>query len=139
MSMTSSIISLMLDSSVLVEYAKKRRTELLDYLINQSGVSLYINSIVLSEYTFHWLADKGKVSPRSLQQSRRVGELLTPTALIEPLKALTVLPADDRIVPLYLDLMQQYNGTGRPAITQRCAHHRYRQAVSDSGRSQFRR
>jgi predicted nucleic acid-binding protein len=103
------INSLLLDSSILVEYAKNNKTELLDYLLDQTDTELYINSIVLSEYTYHWLANNGKKSPRSLQQSKQIGLLLAEAELGVPLSAYTVLPVDDRIVPIYLDLMQRYN------------------------------
>ena len=106
MSMTS---ELMLDSSILVEYVKERRIELLDRLLVIPNLKLYINSTVLSEYTFHWLATKGGKSPRSLQQSKQVKQLVTDVEPINFLKLFTVLPSDTRIVPIYLNLMQTYN------------------------------
>ena len=106
MSMTN---RLMLDSSVLVEYVKERRTELLDRLLVTPNLKLYINSTVLSEYTFHWLATQGGKSPRTLQQAEQVKQLVTDTVPIKFLKLFTVLPSNDRIVPIYLDLMQHYN------------------------------
>ncbi len=128
----------MLDSSILVEYIKQNKTELLDWLAKNDAYELCINSTVLSESTFHWIALYGEKAPRTIQLGRIPAVLISrPPA--EFLSQFTVLPSDDRIVPLYLDLMQQYNGIGRPAVTQRRAYHRYRQAASDSGCSQFRR
>ena len=100
---------LMLDSSILVEYVKERRLELLDRLLITPNLKLCINSTVLSEYTFHWLATKGGKSPRSLQQTKQVRQLITDVEPVNFLKLFTILPSDDRIVPIYLDLMQRYN------------------------------
>lgn len=100
---------LLLDSSILVEYVKERRIELLDRLLVIPNLKLYIDSTVLSEYTFHWLATKGGKSPRSLQQAKQVRQLVTDIEPINFLKLFTVLPSDDRIVLTYLDLMQRYN------------------------------
>ena len=48
--MTSKVV---LDSSILVEYVKQSKTELLDALAATETYDLYINSTVLSETTFH--------------------------------------------------------------------------------------
>lgn len=106
MCMTSRI---MLDSSILVEYIKQNRTELLDGLAKNDAYELCINSTVLSECTFHWIALYGDKAPRTVQQARRISDVLTSRPPADFLSQFTVLPSDDRIVPLYLDLMQQYN------------------------------
>ena len=113
MFMTSELI---LDSSILVEYVKERRIELLDRLLVIPNLKLYINSTVLSEYTFHWLATKGGKSPRSLQQSKQVKQLVTDVEPINFLKLFTVLPSDTRIVPIYLNLMRTYNLLSNDAL-----------------------
>jgi predicted nucleic acid-binding protein len=61
------INKLILDSSVLVEYVKGNKTELLDHWMLTMPGKLFINSIVLSEYMYHWLGNNGGKSPRSLQ------------------------------------------------------------------------
>ena len=70
---------------------------------------LYINSAVLSEYMYHWLGNNGGKSPRSLQQSREISNVLRSSDQTTFLSQFTVLPSDDRIVPIYLNLMQRYN------------------------------
>ena len=106
MCMTSRI---MLDSSILVEYIKQNATELLDWLAKNDKYELCINSTVLSECAFHWIALYGDKAPRTLQQSRRIPAILTSQPPVGFLNQFTVLPSDDRIVPIYLNLMQQYN------------------------------
>lgn len=118
--MTSRII---LDSSILVEYFKQNKTDLLDYIAGTNRYELCINSSVLSESAFQWLALFGAKAPRTLQKTEVIGQILTENSPISFLSQFTVLPSDDRIVPIYLDLMQRYNGNGRPVTAQRCAYH----------------
>jgi uncharacterized protein len=103
------ISKLIPDSSVLVEYTKNNKTELLDHLLLTMSGKLFINSIVLSEYMYHWLGNNGGKSPRSLQQNRQIGDMIRSHNQHVFLSLFTVLPVDDRIVPIYLDLMQIYN------------------------------
>lgn len=103
------ISKLFLDSSVLVEYTKNNRTALMDHLLLTMPGMLFINSIVLSEYMYHWLGNNGGKSPRSLQQSRKIGEIIRSNDQAVFLSLFVVLPVDDRIVPVCLELMQRYN------------------------------
>ena len=103
------ISKLVLDSSILVEYSKGNKTELLEYLIAETNIDLFINSTVLSEYTFHWLANKGQKAPRTLQQAQQIRYLIEPASLELSLAQFTVLPSSNDIIPIYLRLMQQYN------------------------------
>ena len=103
------ISSLVLDSSILIEYAKNNSTELTDHLVVTMPDGLHINSAVLSEYMYHWLGNNGGKSPRSLQQSRQIGHVLQSDDQTSFLSQFTVLPSDNSIVPIYLDLMQRYN------------------------------
>lgn len=103
------ISNLVLDSSILIEYAKNNRTELLDHLIAIMPAGLCINSVVLSEYMYHWLGNNGGKSPRSLQQSRQIGNVLQSGDQTGFLSQFTILPSDNRIVPIYFSLMQKYN------------------------------
>lgn len=104
--MTSKIL---LDSSILVEYVKQNRTDLLDVLAVPGRFDLFINTTVLSEVTFHWIALYGGKAPRTLQQSRQISPILRDRNPLDFLGQFTVLPSDDRIVPIYLRLMQTYN------------------------------
>ena len=45
-----------LDSSILVEYVKGAKTDLLYYLLNDASYTLFISQIVVNEFYFHALA-----------------------------------------------------------------------------------
>ena len=106
MSMTSRIV---LDSSILIEYFKQNKIELLDFLLKSEPVELCINSAVLSEGAYHWLARKGDKAPRSLQKAEQIPKILRDNNPLDFLSQFTILPSDNRIVAIYLDLMQTYN------------------------------
>lgn len=101
--------SLVLDSSILVEYSKGRKTELLEYLLEKRPTELFINSTVLSEYMFHWLGNNGGKAPRTLQQGQQIGRLLLQDDQHDFLSLFSILPSDNAIIPVYLSFMQQYN------------------------------
>ena len=103
------ISSIILDSSILIEYAKNNKTELMDYLVATMPDRLHVNSAVLSEYMYHWLGNNGGKSPRSLQQSKQIGSVIQSGDPASFLSQFTILPSDNRIIPIYLDLMQRYN------------------------------
>ncbi len=69
-------MSIFLDSSILVEYAKKRQGELLEALMSR-GVPLVYNSIVLTEYVYSSLGFEGGKSPRTLKETGRVPATLS--------------------------------------------------------------
>lgn len=73
MSMISRIV---LDSSLLVEYFKQNKIELLDFLLKAEFVELCINSTVLSEGAYYWLVRKGSKAPRSLQQAKQIPKIM---------------------------------------------------------------
>lgn len=106
MSMTSRIV---LDSSILIEYFKQNKIELLDFLLKAESVELCINSAVLSEGAYHWLARKGDKAPRSLQQAEQIPKILRDNNPLDFLSQFTVLPSNNSVVSIYLDLMQRYN------------------------------
>ena len=60
-----------IDSSILIEYIKGNRTQLLDDLLD-SDYELVINSIVVSEFLFHNLAIFGGKSPLALKEANLV-------------------------------------------------------------------
>ena len=100
---------LFLDSSILVEKLKGRRVDQYDYLKTDSPLTLCINQVVLSEFTYYLMAEEGGKSPVTLKRDQRIPAILRendPTALLE---SFIYLDTDYRIIPLYLRFMQQYN------------------------------
>lgn len=105
----STISSLFLDSSILIEYERGNKTDLLDYLGRSGTHRLFVSETVLSEYTFHLLAFWGQKAPLTLKMSRQIPVLLQQAAPVPLLSQFIVLPNGNEIIPEYLRLMQQYN------------------------------
>lgn len=64
--MSSEKLSIFIDSSVLVEFKKHSKTDLLLHLLKKPKLELAVNSVVLSEYTFYLLAIEGEKAPRTM-------------------------------------------------------------------------
>ena len=65
-----------LDSSILVEYVKGAKTDLLDYLLNDGNYTLFISQIVISEFYFHALAAYGSKSTLTLKMPGSIGGIM---------------------------------------------------------------
>jgi predicted nucleic acid-binding protein len=52
-----------LDSSILVEYAKRSKIELLESLLRRTDLEWCISETVLSEYTYYALIIEGQKAP----------------------------------------------------------------------------
>lgn len=106
--MTFTTNEVFLDSSLLVEYEKGTRIDLLDFMLD-ARYRLYISETVLSEFTFHFLALKGQKAPLTLKTSQQIGPILLAHSRGPQLAQFTVLPNGNEIIPEYLRLMQRYN------------------------------
>ncbi|NEU65810.1 type II toxin-antitoxin system VapC family toxin [Spirosoma agri] len=100
---------LFLDSSILVEWAKKTQTSLFDHLANSDKYELCINHTILSEFTYYWLAIGGGKAPVTLKRDGAIPSVLKLYNPISLLKKVTWLTTDQAIIPLYLKLMEDYN------------------------------
>jgi predicted nucleic acid-binding protein len=98
-----------LDSSILVEKAKGTKEELFDYLIGDDSVEKCINSIVLSEFTYYFLAIEGNASPMSLKMRKAIQPILKKNSPKDLLKVFTYLRDDSSVISLYLTFMEKYN------------------------------
>ena len=107
--MTSITSDVFLDSSILVEYERSDRTELLDYLCERNQYRLYINETVLSEYAFQMLALYGHKAPLTLKVSRQIQATLNKADLEPVLIQFAFLSNSPSVVPLYLHFMATYN------------------------------
>lgn len=97
-----------LDSSVLVEWAKKTQPDLFNYLLS-SQHELFVSQITLSEFSYYWLAVGGSKAPVTLKRDGSIPDVLqryNPRAL---LSRLNWLDADREIIGLHLDMMEIYN------------------------------
>ncbi|TLU97874.1 type II toxin-antitoxin system VapC family toxin [Dyadobacter luticola] len=107
--MTNEKHKVFIDSSILVEFRKHSRTELLLHLLDNPNLDLVINSVVLSEYTFHLLAIEGKKAPRTIKENQQIPEILTTDRPQSFLSIFTVLENGNEVIPVYLRMMESYN------------------------------
>ena len=98
-----------LDSSILVEYVKGTKTDLLDYLLNDSSYTLFISQIVISEFYFHALATYGLKSPLTLKMSGSIGGIMQLHKPQEFLHLFDFLVDDATFVDTAASLMVRYN------------------------------
>ena len=101
-------VEVLTDSSLLIEYVKETKTELLEFLAGSETV-LYINSAVLSEFFYHYVAVKGKKSPLSLKSSRQIGDHLEHAEYSVFLQQFGFLEAGARLVEDVPRLMKKHN------------------------------
>ncbi|AKD53725.1 type II toxin-antitoxin system VapC family toxin [Spirosoma radiotolerans] len=97
-----------LDSSILVEWAKKTQPDLFNHLL-RSSFDLFISQIILSEFTYYWLAVGGGKAPVTLKRDGTISDVLrlyNPAGLLSKLKW---LDADKTIIPIHLEMMEKYN------------------------------
>jgi predicted nucleic acid-binding protein len=106
----------MVDSSVLIEYIKKRKTELLDSLLNENPIILYINETVISEFLFNFLKLNANASPLSLQSSKRIKGIMENSNDHYLLFLFEYLETDSRIYNTVPQLMSKYNLLPNDAI-----------------------
>jgi predicted nucleic acid-binding protein len=107
--MSNSKNQIFIDSSVLVEFKKHSKTELLLHLLSVPDLELVINPIVLSEYTFYLLAIRGQKSPRSVKENNEIEKILNRDKPGPFLSVFKVLQNGNEIIPPYLELMSRYN------------------------------
>ena len=105
--MTSNRI--LLDSSILVEKAKRTRQGLFDALLQRDNLEKCICSTVLSEFAFHLLAIEGGKAPQTLKQNATIPTLLSANSPEPLLNVFTFLPDSSQTISLYLSLMIRYN------------------------------
>ncbi len=101
-------MKIFIDSSILIEYIKGTKTELLDKLLS-SDCELYSNSIVYSEFMFHYLAVMGEKSPLTLKVKKQIKVLTEKYNPIEIFSEIRILSIDNEIVLLSYEFMKKYN------------------------------
>lgn len=101
--------NIFLDSSILVEWAKKTQVELFDHLSTATQYTLCINEIVLSEFAYYWLVVEGKKAPVTLKRDGTIPGIISNHSPVDLLTKLTLLESDPAIIVLYLRYTQQYN------------------------------
>lgn len=113
-----------LDSSILVEYVKGNKVELLDHLLNDANSSLFISQIVISEFYFHALAAYGNKSPLSLKMSASISNIMRQHQPQKFLQLFNFLADDTLFIDATAQLMKKYNLLPNDAlIIANCQYH----------------
>ncbi len=106
-----------IDSSILVEALKGNKTQFYHSLISNADHLLYINSTVLSEYLYYLIGFSGGSSPRSLQKSNKLNDVLANEAnQIKILSDFEFIEANETVLTLVPHFMSQYNLLPNDAI-----------------------
>jgi predicted nucleic acid-binding protein len=101
-------MKLFLDSSILIEYIKGNKTDLLDILIDRNE-DLFINHIVFSEFIFHFLAVSSGISPLNLKRNKQIHASLSKFSLEKFIENFGILEMDENILFFSYEIMKRYN------------------------------
>ncbi|MEO8819915.1 MAG: type II toxin-antitoxin system VapC family toxin [Ginsengibacter sp.] len=106
-----------LDSSVLIEYLKGNKTGFYKSLISDLSNDFFINDIVVSEYLYYILGFSSGVSPRTLQQKRKIKETVEEESkIINTIKDFKFVSPDETIFIMVPEYMSKYNLLPNDAI-----------------------
>lgn len=128
------INKIFLDSSILIESLKGNKTAFYELLISDLSNELFVNDIVVSEYLYYILGFSAGVSPRTLQQKRKIKETLeNESKIIRTLKNFNFISPDKKILMDVPRLMSTYNLLPNDAIIlATCKLHQTKLASHDS-------
>ena len=113
-----------LDSSILVEYVKGNKIELLDRLLNDTDATLFISQIVISEFYFHALAVYGNKSPLSIKMSGGIGNIMRQYQPQQFLQLFNFLADNAAFINATAQLMEKHNILPNDAlIIANCQYH----------------
>ena len=105
-----------IDSSLLIEYIKGRKSKLLLNLMNDKEHECFINETIVSEYLFYWLGINGGKSPLLVQSSRTIRDLITNNQSFQLLESFSFCSNNAQIHSLVPHLMSAYNLLPNDAI-----------------------
>lgn len=98
-----------IDSSILVEFEKQTKTDLLLNLMSDSSLDLLVNCTVLSEYTYYLLAIDGGKSPRAIKEDESISTILTRNDPEPFLSVFQIVGLKPQITATFLENMSKYN------------------------------
>ena len=123
-----------LDSSVLIESLKGNKTHFYEILISSFTNEFFINDIVLSEYLYYILGFSTGISPRALQEKRKIKDTLeNESKIIRTINNFNFISADEKVLIEVPRLMSDYNLLPNDAIIlATCKLHGIKLASHDS-------
>ncbi|MCO5249373.1 MAG: PIN domain-containing protein [Chitinophagales bacterium] len=98
-----------LDSSILIEYLKGNKVELLRELLASPYIDLYISDTVCSEVLFYYLAIKAEKSPLAIKESHQIATYLDDNKALEFLSLFQSISLQDKYIELFIQLMSKHN------------------------------
>lgn len=101
-------MKVLVDSSLLIEYEKGNKTELLERILGSTH-EVYINPIVFSEYAYQLLGVIGGRSPMSICESSKIAETLSQHDTENFLSSFSILPVSEEAVKVALEMMKKHN------------------------------
>lgn len=107
--MSNNSQKIFIDSSILVEFKKQTRTDLLMGLLANPRIEPVISHTILSEYTYHLLAIEGQRSPRSIKESGSIAAMLLRDDPFSLFSIFSLTPTSEEISSVFLDMMSKYN------------------------------
>lgn len=106
-----------LDSSVLIESLKGNKTHFYELLISNLTNEFFINDIVVSEYLYYILGFSTGVSPRTLQEKRKIKDTLqNESKIIRTINNFNFISANEKVLIDVPRLMSNYNLLPNDAI-----------------------
>ena len=105
------------DSSILIEALKGNKVSFYRKLVSNIENENFINNIVISEYLYHVLGFSSGISPRTIKEKKRVGEILSSNAeLYSILSDFSYLNGDSALLTDVPSYMAKYNLLPNDAI-----------------------
>jgi predicted nucleic acid-binding protein len=107
---------ILIDSSVLVEYAKKNKTKLLNSLLENDLMNCCINESIVSEFLFQFIKFNTNKAPASIKSAKKIKNVFESNSNYLLIHLFEFLPTDRNIFNLAPILMQQHNLLPNDAI-----------------------
>ena len=106
----------MIDSSVLIEFAKGAKKNLLLSLTENQEYACCINETVVSEFLYYFLILNSGASPMSLKSSGKISQVFAASEDYRLLQSFLFLPTDNSLFSRVPHLMSTYNLLPNDAI-----------------------
>lgn len=106
----------MIDSSVLIEYMKDSKTQLLSSLISDSETECFINETIVSEFLYYFIGLYGGRSPRAVQSANQIATIFNQSFDYLLIESFSFLSSNETLLSSVPDYMSKYNLLPNDAI-----------------------
>jgi predicted nucleic acid-binding protein len=110
------INEVLIDSSVLIEYMKDSKTQLLTSLITNAETECFINEIIVSEFLYYYIGLYGGRSPRTVQSANQIAAIFNQSPDYLLIESFSFLSSKETLLDLVPDFMVKYNLLPNDAI-----------------------